>query len=196
MLRTAWEHLDNGDLHPLTWRLGKLIKKAVPLLSPSSRKLAFGNGSVARCSTSLRGTTPQRVHISELGKTAIWAPIKAREIINGAFNSLTPGNVRNIESTHEGGKMGEHFRLLNNAMRHAHASVIEIVLITTPDLLRVSVADNGSGMPEKPPPVSGIGLRIMQYRCRSIAGTFQLASTLGRGTTVTCTVPAERPEPR
>lgn len=118
MLRTAWEHLDNGDIHPDTWRLGKLIKKALPLLSPSSRKLTFGNGSVARCSTSLRGTTPQRVHISELGKTAIWAPIKAREIINGAFNALTPGNVRNIESTHEGGKMGEHYRLLNNAMRH------------------------------------------------------------------------------
>lgn len=117
MMRTAWDHLDNGDIHPRTWKLGKLIKKAVPLLSPSSRKLAFGNGSVARCSTSLRGTTPQRVHISELGKTAIWAPIKAREIINGAFNAMTPGNVRNIESTHEGGKVGEHYRLLNTAMR-------------------------------------------------------------------------------
>ena len=118
MLHTAWEHLDNGDLHPETWKLGRLIKQAVPLRSHAARKLVFGNGSVAKCATSLRGTTPQRVHISELGKTAVWAPKKAREIVNGAFNAMTPGNVRNIESTHEGGRTGEHYRLLNLAMRH------------------------------------------------------------------------------
>ncbi len=126
MLRTAWEHLDDGDLHPRTWKVGALVKRAVPLVSQSARKLAFANGSVIRCSTSLRGSTPQRIHISELGKTAVWAPIKAREIINGAFNSMTPGNVRNIESTHEGGKAGEHYRLLNAAMRMDDARLTSI----------------------------------------------------------------------
>ncbi|BCU77982.1 hypothetical protein [Luteolibacter sp. LG18] len=126
MLHTAWEHLDNGDLHPRTWKVGRLIKQAVPLRSQSSRKLVFGNGSVAKCATSLRGATPQRVHISELGKTAVWAPKKAREIINGAFNAMTPGNVRNIESTHEGGRAGEHYRLLNLAMRQDDAALSTI----------------------------------------------------------------------
>jgi hypothetical protein len=126
MLRLAWEHLDNGTLHPDTWRYGEILKKAVPLTLGSTRKLMFGNGSSAKCSTSLRGATPQRVHISELGKTAIWAPIKAREIVNGAFNAMTPGNVRNIESTHEGGKLGEHYRLLNTAMRNDDANLSTI----------------------------------------------------------------------
>ena len=126
MLRTAWEHLDDGDIHPLTWKLGKLIKKAIPLTAVASRKLAFGNGSNIKCSTSLRGATPQRIHISELGKTAIWAPTKAREIINGAFNSMTPGNVRNIESTHEGGRAGEHYRLINAAMRNDDANLTSV----------------------------------------------------------------------
>lgn len=126
MLRTAWEHLDNGEIHPATWRYGSIIKKAVPVVSSSTRKIVFGNGSVARCSTSLRGTTPQRIHVSELGKTAIFSPIKAREIVNGAFNSMTPGNVRNIESTHEGGKVGEHYRLLNQCMRHDPESLSTI----------------------------------------------------------------------
>lgn len=126
MLRVAWENLDNATLHPDTWRYGEVLKKAVPLVSASTRKLQFGNGSSAKCSTSLRGATPQRVHISELGKTAIWSPIKAREIVNGAFNSMTPGNVRNIESTHEGGKLGEHFRLLQTAMRNDDANLSTI----------------------------------------------------------------------
>lgn len=126
MLRTAYDNLDNGDLHPDTWRIGQVIKRAVPLVSTAVKKLVFGNGSMVKCSTSLRGTTPQRLHISELGKTAIWAPIKAKEIINGAFNSMTPGNVRNIESTHEGGKVGEHYRLLNVAMRNDDANLTSL----------------------------------------------------------------------
>ncbi len=126
MMRLAWEHLDNGELHPDTWRYGKIIKQAVPLTHDSARKIQFGNGSSAKCSTSLRGSTPQRLHVSELGKTAIWAPKKAAEIVNGAYNSMTPGNVRNSESTHEGGKVGIHFRLVDTAMRNDDANLSPI----------------------------------------------------------------------
>lgn len=117
MFKLAYDHLDDGDIHPDTWRIGRSIKSAVKILNQSTRRLEFSNGSKLRCSTSLRGSTPNRLHISELGKTAIWAPIKAREIINGAFNAMTPGNVRNIESTHEGAKVGEHYRLLQACMK-------------------------------------------------------------------------------
>lgn len=126
MFETAWLHLDNPDLHPHTWQHGRIIKKAIPILSKSARKIVFSNGSTVRCSTSLRGTTPQRIHVSELGKTAIWAPIKAREIVNGAFNAITPGSVRNIESTHEGGQAGEHFRLLQAAMKADDSKLSQI----------------------------------------------------------------------
>ena len=126
MMKTAYDNLDNGDLHPATWQVGAAIKKAVPLVSQAAKKLIWGNGSLAKCSTALRGATPQRLHVSELGKTAIWAPIKAREIINGAFNSMTPGSHRNIESTHEGAKVGEHYRLINQAMRNDDANLTSV----------------------------------------------------------------------
>lgn len=125
MMRLAWEHLDNGDIHPETWKYGKILKQAVPLTG-STRKLEFGNGSNARCSTSLRGSTPNRLHLSEFGKTAIWAPKKAAEILHGAYNSMTPGNVRNSESTHEGGKVGIHYKLLDTAMRNDDANLSQI----------------------------------------------------------------------
>ena len=39
---------------------------------------------------------------------------------------MTPGNVRNIESTHEGGKAGEHYRLVNQAMRNDDANLTSL----------------------------------------------------------------------
>lgn len=126
MMLLCWEKMDDPDIHPDTYKYGQLVKKAVGLASSAARKITFDNGSTARCATAFRGATPNRLHISELGKIAIFTPIKAREIVNGAFNSMTPGNVRNIESTHEGGKVGEHYRLLNQAMRHDDANLSNI----------------------------------------------------------------------
>lgn len=116
MMRLAYQNLDNPDLHPDTWQLGALIKEAVPLVTDAKEELAWGNGSMAYCGTSLRGGTTNRLHISELGSIAIKAPQKAREIIEGAMNSFTPGNRADIESTHEGGKIGIHYNLLRQAM--------------------------------------------------------------------------------
>jgi hypothetical protein len=126
MFALAYDHLDDGEIHPETWRIGAAIKKAIPVHSRAARKFTLANGSSIRCSTSLRGTTPQRIHISEPGKIAIWAPKKMREIINGAFNSMTPGNVRNIESTHEGGRIGDHYRLLNIAMKNDDSNLTQL----------------------------------------------------------------------
>jgi len=126
MMRLCWDKMDDPDIHPETYKYGEVVKKAIGLDTDASRKITFTNGSTARCATAFRGSTPNRLHISELGKIAIFAPIKAREIINGAFNSMTPGNVRNIESTHEGGKVGEHYRLLNQSMRYDDANLSNI----------------------------------------------------------------------
>jgi len=125
MLLLSWDHLDNGDLHPDTWRLGSLLKRAITI-QRSAQRAEFSHDSVIQCSTSLRGATPNRLHISELGKTSIWAPIKAREILNGAFNAITPGNVVDSESTHEGGKIGVNYGLARTAMRNDDANLTPI----------------------------------------------------------------------
>jgi hypothetical protein len=123
MVRLAYERLDDGDLHPETWRIGAQIKRAVRLTSCSSQQLVFSNGSRISCSTSFRGGTPNRLHVSELGKTSIAAPIKAAEIRDGAFNSITPGNVIDIESTHEGGRVGLNYNLMRVAMSNDDANL-------------------------------------------------------------------------
>jgi len=122
MVSTTLSHMDNGDIHPNTWRLGALLKKAIPHTA-TTESVTLANGSHLTCGTSHRGDSPNKLHISELGKTALWAPIKAREIIEGALNSITPGNMADIETTHEGGKIGDNYRLMDIAMRHDPAQL-------------------------------------------------------------------------
>lgn len=126
MIKLAYDLLDDGDIHPETWRLGRMIKQAVKIEKSNTEELRFSNGSSCYCGVSLRGGTVQRLHISELGKTAFFAPTKAEEIRTGALNTVAPGQVINIESTHEGGKIGLHYSLLKNAMKLAGQELTEI----------------------------------------------------------------------
>ncbi len=76
----------------------------------------FDNGSKISVGTSLRGGTFQMLHISEFGHIAANYPGKAAEILSGGVNAVSSKGVIVMESTHEGGKYGEHYRLLTTAM--------------------------------------------------------------------------------
>jgi hypothetical protein len=126
MVKCGYENLDNGDIHPDTWKIGRQIKKAKRIVRDAVEELEFSNKSIFYCGVSLRGGTTNRLHVSELGATAIKAPKKAQEIVNGAFNAFTPGNRADIESTHEGGRLGIHYNLLRKCMAHDNAKLTEM----------------------------------------------------------------------
>ncbi len=62
----------------------------------------FDNGSSINVSTSYRGGTLQRLHVSEFGKICKRYPHKAQEIVTGAFEAVGIGNQITLESTAEG----------------------------------------------------------------------------------------------
>lgn len=62
----------------------------------------FDNGSSIKVSTSYRGGTLQRLHVSEFGKICRQYPHKAQEIVTGAFEAVGLGNQITLESTAEG----------------------------------------------------------------------------------------------
>lgn len=68
----------------------------------TAQMLQFSNGSSLRVGTSLRSSTFQYLHISEFGKVCARYPEKAREIITGSLNTISPGQYVFIESTAEG----------------------------------------------------------------------------------------------
>ena len=126
MIRIAYENLASDLNHgPQIAALGRALQKKCHM-NFAMTEIKFSNGSGAYAGTSLRGDTPTRLYISELGKTSIFAPAKAEEIRSGALNAITPGNLVTIESTHEGGKLGLHYELLAEAMANDPAKLSPI----------------------------------------------------------------------
>jgi signal transduction histidine kinase len=76
--------------------------------------------------------------------------------------------------------------LLNNALKYAKASTIE-VLLTTNDNITLSVIDNGAGLP--PDYQKGIGHTSIQNRVTLLKGSFHLGSNAGKGTVAKVEIP-------
>ncbi len=90
----------------------RLMKPDVQALTAS-----FANGSSICIGTSLRSRTLQFLHVSEFGHVAASSPKKAREIITGSLPTAEKGIII-MESTHEGGKAGENYRMTKKAMEN------------------------------------------------------------------------------
>jgi len=78
------------------------IRARFKTIGDSHKELSFAHGSVIRVGTSLRSSTLNALHISELGKICSKYPEKAREILTGALQTVHTGQKIFIESTAEG----------------------------------------------------------------------------------------------
>ncbi len=78
---------------------------------------------------------------------------------------------------------------ITNAIRHGHAAHIEVVLEDLGDAVRLSVSDDGSGLPARRPAGPGMGLRIMAHRAAMMQGTFDVRRGPDGRTVVTSEVP-------
>jgi len=79
---------------------------------------------------------------------------------------------------------------LTNAMRHADASEATLALGVADGRLRLSVSDDGIGMPT-PLPVDTVGIAGMRERALLVGGQLRISSNPGAGTELRLTVPLE-----
>jgi len=92
-IRYAWDNLPES------------IKNEFQVDSDTARQLSFRKDkreSSIYVGTSLRSTTVQRLHVSELGTTDQKYPAKSEEIKTGALNTVHKGQIITIESTAKG----------------------------------------------------------------------------------------------
>ena len=82
--------------------------------------------------------------------------------------------------------------VLNNIVRHAHATHVDVNLALSPHRLELTVQDDGCGAA---PDASGDGhgLWSMRRRAESVGGILDVETRKGRGTRVMLTVPVRRP---
>jgi hypothetical protein len=82
--------------------LPDIIRRANPAKNERADELVFKNGGYVAVSSSFRGGTLTRLHVSEFGKICAKYPEKAKEIVTGAFEAVASDCVITIESTAEG----------------------------------------------------------------------------------------------
>jgi PAS domain S-box-containing protein len=75
---------------------------------------------------------------------------------------------------------------VSNAARHARPRHIWIRLQQTHGRVRLSIEDDGCGLPTEAGRPKGMGLRIMSYRASVIGARFTLARRRSGGTRITC----------
>jgi signal transduction histidine kinase len=77
---------------------------------------------------------------------------------------------------------------LNNATNHGHAKAVVIALEASDGALSLRVSDDGIGFDPSRSEIKGMGLNIMRYRARMLAGTLDIQSNSPAGMMVTCTI--------
>jgi len=84
---------------------------------------------------------------------------------------------------------------LTNVARHAKATRVEVVLQKQRDRLVLLIHDNGRGFDLTDPALSNsLGLLGMRERAAILGGQVNIASTPGKGTTVSAWFPLQSPE--
>lgn len=108
---------------------------------------------------------------------------------------LVEGNPYALESQHELILFRIFQEVINNIIKHANATRVDICLHYSPENLLIKIADNGQGFNYNANTTAGhshgLGLDNIKNRSKMIGATFNLESTAGQGTSVAINVPAK-----
>jgi len=81
---------------------------------------------------------------------------------------------------------------LQNALKHGNPKCVVINLTKTGHAIRLTVTDDGRGLPKDFLSRSGMGLKIMDYRSKTIGAVLELQGPANGGTLLSCLLPAVR----
>jgi len=106
-------------------------------------------------------------------------------------NVTVTGNERRLEPYLEVMMFRALQELLGNTARHSQATQVKVMLDMGEDRVRVSVDDNGRGFdPDTIQQGNSLGLKLIRERAEMLGGTFDVDSSVGRGTRISFAVPA------
>lgn len=100
---------------------------------------------------------------------------------------MVQGNLDNLPHNIEDELFNITQEALNNSLRHARAESVKVSIVEDQGIVTLSVEDDGIGFnPDMKQ--SGMGLRNMQERAKSIAGVLMIHSEANQGSRVTISV--------
>jgi len=80
---------------------------------------------------------------------------------------------------------------VNNALKHAQAAHIGVSIYVTPEVVRVSIEDDGIGIQDSILPTSSLGMRSMELRAAAVGAIVEVSPRAEGGTLVRCECPQQ-----
>ncbi|MEW6486286.1 MAG: cache domain-containing protein [Thermodesulfobacteriota bacterium] len=179
--------------------LGMILQRKLP---PSGEEAKYAaeireliGEAIAKTRALARGLCP--VHLVESGiGVALEELASGTEAIHGVACDLRAGGDLRLADPSVATQLYYIAReAVHNAVKHARAGRITVELSQEEGRVRLRVADDGRGV-DGAARGQGMGLRIMEYRARTIGAALVLASRPGEGTSVTVTLPEQGPAAR
>jgi PAS domain S-box-containing protein len=191
-------HDDLGQILTATIHLStalhkRLAEKLLPEAADEARILALLDQALAQARSLARGLHPVRPESNGLMAALEELASRTEKLFRYPcrFKCRRPVLIEdNDVATHLYRIVQE---AVTNAVKHGKPSRIDIELAHIDNRIRVSVNDDGVGLPDQPPKNAGMGLRIMKYRNSMIGGSLLIWKTLQGGTEVLCSVQPPKP---
>ena len=121
--------------------------------------------------------------IKEIAKRLSTSKLHIRTTVTGFSKRLSPEMEMSIFRIIQG--------LLNNCIKHSHASVVQVSILNKNKFVKIRVQDNGIGFDfiKQVKLPAGSGLSSIKNRINFFNGAFQVASKAGKGTAITIIFP-------
>jgi PAS domain S-box-containing protein len=164
----------------------KLAEQGSPESAGAHEILAMLNDIIVQSRNVARGLYPVKMDAAGLASALheLAAMIASRFKVACVFDQPSPVILDDhVVNTHL-------YRIAQeavmNAIKHGQARQIQIGLSVAGNELKLTVTDDGVGLPEDPAAHRGMGLYIMQYRASLIGGALTLQRAPQGGTRVEC----------
>ena len=169
----------------------KLAQQSVPEAAEANQIGQLAAQALAQTRMLAQGLFPVELEDRGLGPALQQLAVNVEKLFRVSCTVQSTSSFRFPNKTVE-----EHlYRIVqeatNNAIKHGRATRLQIALEETVDRIVLTVQDNGVGFRESENARQGMGVRIMQYRARSIGAELAARPQEGGGVVVTCALPKQ-----
>ena len=169
----------------------RATRERLPIAADLVQVAALATSCIRDARRIVQGLTP--ISDADGSLEAALAALARRTSVGGIavrFRSRLDGPLAlNLESRNHLYRIAQE--ALQNALKHAAASAVAIELHADRGAVRLTVEDDGRGIPGGRG--MGLGMRTMRFRASAIGGRLAVGSRPGGGTSVVCEV--RRPDP-
>jgi PAS domain S-box-containing protein len=152
------------------------------------------NDSISRCRDMARGLHPVEMDADGLMVALKDLASRTDQTVACAFSCREPILMRESDVALNLYRIAQE--AVNNALKYAGAGLITILLERDVRGIRLSISDDGRGMPAPSAhrgrnPRSGMGLHTMRYRARTMGATLRIRRCRPKGTEILCSLPCK-----